>query len=362
MIEMKNNPAVSVIIPTYNVEKYLGECLESLLAQTFQDFEVIVVDDFSTDFSRAVVYSFFSKFGDKLKLFKMKKNSGFPGLPRNVALEKARGEYVYFLDGDDLLTATALEEVYDVAKKFDADVVHCERFLSFKDAEGKDSAEVSSIVQTEGFVTEPTLETSDLGERVTDFTQRKYLWWACNKLIRRQLLLDNNIKFTPIKVFEDMIFSFMCLVTAKNYVRVPFVSYYYRLRDNSLSHGVRDVIAISKMSIEIFRALDDFMDTQEFFNENYLYRYGVLNFFMQDRFGVLAKGFFVNSDFDPSILFKFLREKFFADDPGKYVALTAYLFVNANLFKVYTQQQAEEIGALKMQIDELKKIILEVVN
>lgn len=356
-----NTPAISVIIAMYNAEKYIAECLDSLLNQTFQDFEVIVVDDCSTDFSRAVVYSFFPKFHDRLKLMKFKENSGLPGIPRNYALDMAQGKYVYFLDADDFLSATALEELYNVAEEFNAEVVHVEKFASFPDEGSKEEATVGSI-QQENFVTEPTLETLDLGKRVEDFTKRQYLWWACNKLFLKKFLDDNNIKFIPIRIFEDMIFAFMSVATARVYVRVPFVSYYYRIRDDSVSHHGRDLFPVLKTAFDAFNTLDSFMDTQEFFRENPEYNYKILNFFMQERFENISKGLFVTSDLDPAKLFKLLKEKFFADNPEEYVAVMAYLFVNANISKLYTNKQAEEIDALKFQVDELKKIVLEAVN
>ncbi len=159
------NPAVSVIIPVYNAQDYIGECLDSLVKQTLKDFEVIIVDDCSTDGSCEIVKSF----GDKFKVLTLSKNSGCPSLPRNFALAAARGEYVYFLDADDLLSETALEELYKVAEKFSADVVHSEKCLVFVDTDGINSAEPSSF-QTGEFVTEPTLETLDIGKRVIGFT------------------------------------------------------------------------------------------------------------------------------------------------------------------------------------------------
>ncbi len=356
-----NTPAISVIIAMYNAEKYVAECLDSLLNQTFKDFEVIVVDDCSTDFSRAVVYSFFPKFHDRLKLTKFKQNSGLPGIPRNYALDMAQGKYVYFLDADDLLSTTALEELYNVAEEFNAEVVHVEKFLGFHEDGDKNEATASSI-QQENFVTEPTLETSDIGKRVEDFANQQYLWWACNKLFLKKFLDDNNIKFKPMEVWEDMIFAFMCVTTAKVYVRVPFNNYYYRIRYNSLSHKKLDVITASKMAIEVFKILNDFMDGQEFFRENLKYEYITLDFFMQNRLSAISKGFLTDNDFEPADFFKFFKEKFFADDSNTYAALTAYLFINANMFKLYTEQQNEQIDALKLQVEELKKIVLEVVN
>ena len=354
----ENNPAISVIIPMYNVEKYIAECLESLLAQTFQDFEVIVVDDCSTDFSRDVVHSFFQKFGDKLKLFKMKKNTGFPGIPRNVALEEARGQYVYFLDSDDLLTNTALEELYNVAENFNADVVHCDRYLFFKDDEGKDSAKIAIGFQNAELVAEPTLETFDLNERVTKFTQRKYSWWAWNKLFRRQFLLDSEIKFPEVNVFEDLVFVFKCLVVAKNYVRAPFAGYYYRYNNASMSHKSRNAVDSSITLFKVVNSLDEFMLNEKFFRDNPEYRYEMLNFFIQMRLNVIAKKFFVANNYEPAELFESFRENIFSVNPEDYVTLTAYLFVSSNILKLITLQQDKQIKSLQEQIGTLKDVLL----
>ena len=89
-------------------------------------------------------------------------------------MEAARGKYVYFLDADDLLTETALEELYNVAENFNADVVHAEKTFAFFDEDGISCAEPISF-QTGEFVTAPTLETFDLEKRVTDFIGKRYL-------------------------------------------------------------------------------------------------------------------------------------------------------------------------------------------
>ncbi|MBR3747432.1 MAG: glycosyltransferase family 2 protein, partial [Selenomonadaceae bacterium] len=125
---MKEIPAISVIIPMFNAEKYIAECLDSILAQTFQDFEVIVVNDCSTDSSVAVFEGYKKFFGERLKIARTQKNSGCGGIPRNMGMMFSRGEYISFLDADDTITTTAFEELYSVAKKFDADVVACEKY------------------------------------------------------------------------------------------------------------------------------------------------------------------------------------------------------------------------------------------
>ena len=115
-------PNISVIIPLYNAKEYIGKCLDSLLAQTFQNFEVIVVNDCSTDKSTDIVESFKEKFGERLKLTNTEKNSGGCGfVPRNVGLGLASGEYVFFVDADDYLAENALTILYTAAKENEAE-------------------------------------------------------------------------------------------------------------------------------------------------------------------------------------------------------------------------------------------------
>ena len=95
---MANAPLISVIVPMYNSEKYVAMCLESLLMQTLKDFEVIVVDDCSTDKSLAIVEDYVQKFEHGLKILKRAENSGYGSIPRNEGLEIARGKYILFPD------------------------------------------------------------------------------------------------------------------------------------------------------------------------------------------------------------------------------------------------------------------------
>ena len=127
-----NEPKISVVIPLYNAEKYIRQCLVSVLASKFQDYEVLVVDDCSTDNSVAEVEKLAPYFGERLKILSTDKNSGGPGIPRNVGIENAAGKYVTFIDNDDLFTTNALRDMYDAAEQTQADVIHAEKFLAEK--------------------------------------------------------------------------------------------------------------------------------------------------------------------------------------------------------------------------------------
>ena len=115
-------PKISVIIPVYNVEKYLGECLDSILAQTFQDFEIICVDDGSTDRSLDILQEYKRK-DDRFVIFQQRHAGA--GAARNHGLKLAEGKYIQFLDSDDYFEPTLLEELYTRAEKFGSDLTVC---------------------------------------------------------------------------------------------------------------------------------------------------------------------------------------------------------------------------------------------
>ena len=318
-------PAISVIIPMYNTEKYIGECLSSLANQTFQNFEFIVVDDCSTDDSRKVVQSFFASFGDRLTLAKLSEHVGLPGIVRNFALNMARGKYIYFIDSDDFIAPDTLENLYAVAEKFS------EKCFRFPDEFGKESRKVESY-QTGKFVTAPTLETFDIGARVEGFTQKRFLWWACNKLFRRKFLRDNKITFPAIKAWEDFVFTLECIIAAKNYVRVPFVSYYYRIRKSSLSQGSSCGAQFLENSLRVIKSVNDCMNGKNFFKDNPRYKYMVMDLFMQNHFDNVSPKF-ISGAYDLGEVYDSLCTEIFSQRPQDNIELTAYLYILANFLK-----------------------------
>ena len=114
---------VSVIVPVYNVEKYLRKCLGSLVSQTLQDIEIIVVNDGSGDHSQEIIEEFSEKYPEKIRNF-TKENGGLSDA-RNYGLDRATGEFISFVDSDDYVTATMFGEMYDLAKKYNAEMVVC---------------------------------------------------------------------------------------------------------------------------------------------------------------------------------------------------------------------------------------------
>ena len=226
---------VSVIIPVYNAENYLGVCLESLLIQTLTDFEVIVVDDCSTDNSVAVAESYLEKFGGRLKIADLPENTGAAALPRNIGLEFAEGEYVFFMDADDLIIDGALEAFVDAAESSQAEVVYAESGYTCG-AEPIPQEVVDVTWNPPEFAeSEPIFEPENLLERLEKFSRRGIAWTPWTKFVRRDFLIDNQIEFPPMRTSDDFVWTVKVLCAAKKILRIPLKLYIYREVENSVT-------------------------------------------------------------------------------------------------------------------------------
>ena len=277
-------PAVSVVIPLYNAEKYIAECLDSLLAQTFQNFEVIVVDDCSTDSSPAIVRSYAPKFNGRLTLTYLEENSGSGAMPRNKGLTLSRGEYIQFLDSDDTLTKSALEEMHALAKEYDADVVYCEKHYE-TDANGGNIKQGGR--QSGSFVKDPAFETEDLSERISAMFKGRIAVSTCFKFVRRNFMLENEIFFPQVCPSEDVIWTYALIFYAKKFLRVPNAVYVRRHSEGSVMRRTRT----PKQRINFWlnpvllglKSLDKMMSRIEFFQQEPQQRYAILEKFVRSE-------------------------------------------------------------------------------
>jgi len=328
----ENFPKVSVIIPVYNVEKYFAVCLESLLIQTFTDFEVIVVDDCSTDNSLVIAESYLERFGGRLKIISLEENTGSGAVPRNVGLEVASGKYVYFVDDDDLLIDIALDTLFNCAEEYKAEVVYMDcGFLC--------GAEIlpKSIVAREWdsafSVEEPTFEPNDLNERVKKFLKNGFVWSPWTKFLRRDFLIDNGIKFPPMRTSEDGSWTLEIICLAKKFLRVPNPLYIWRSNENSITRSNRspeqDLIFWINPLINGLEYLENFMNGLEFFKQNSAVRLEVLELFATIHFQHMKSAI---ETLEPQKVYEiFLRE--FSKEGSTQPALISYLLVINNLFR-----------------------------
>ena len=186
---------VSVIVPVYNVEKYLEKCLTSMVNQTLQDIEIIVVNDGSKDGSQKIIDEFQQKFLSKIKSFS-KENGGLSDA-RNFGLDNATGEFIGFVDSDDYVSETMFEEMYDLAKKHSAEMVICN--LQKVDEHGNVTQKLTQI---------PNMpEKIDLEKNFSVFSDLSY--FACNKIFKKELFQKNNNLLDLIHCYQFSYFKTM---------------------------------------------------------------------------------------------------------------------------------------------------------
>lgn len=221
---MENSVKVSVVIPVYNVEKYLRECVDSVLKQTYSSYEIILVDDGSTDSSGSICDSYLIK-DSRIRV--LHKANGGLSSARNAGLEIAVGKYVYFLDSDDYITAQTLEKLVETAEKENSDIVFFDA-VSFADAE--DNFKVS-----QNYIRKHNYKTGK-GTAVFSEMQKNDEFHSAVQLMvfKRRFLQKNGLVFVDGIYYEDMVFSYssLCVADIVSHVHLPL--YYRRYRPNSI--------------------------------------------------------------------------------------------------------------------------------
>jgi len=200
---------LSIIVPVYNVEKYLEECVDSLLNQTLQDLEIFLVDDGSTDRSGEIADRFAKENPDRVHTLHLE--NGGQGRARNAALPMASGDYVGFVDSDDWIERDMYEKLLDRAEKTGADVVVCD-FLEHY-ADGREQT-LPACLQDHPL--------SAAGS-------------SCNKIFRRSLIGD--LRFPEGLWYEDFYFSAVMLLRSKRTEFIPEPLYVYRRGQESTMHN-----------------------------------------------------------------------------------------------------------------------------
>ena len=210
---------VSVIVPVYKVAPFLEKCLKSLAFQSLRELEILVVDDGSPDDSSEIIGRFAKAFPERVKAFS-KPNGGLSDA-RNFGLERASGEYVAFLDGDDYADLDLYERLYEAAKERDADLAVCNARYVFPDGKMK---EVSS-----GF-SKDMLSKKELKPAMARFYPA-----AWNKLYRRSLLEESGVRFKKGAWFEDVEFCHRLYPAIGSLVTVPFSCVNYVQREGGVT-------------------------------------------------------------------------------------------------------------------------------
>ena len=210
---------ISVIVPVYNVENYLEKCLNSLVNQTLQEIEILVINDGSTDDSQKIIEVFQSKFPQKIKTF-AKENGGLSDA-RNFGIERASGNFLAFVDSDDYISENMLQEMYDLAIKNEAELVICN--LQKVDELGNVTQKLTQIPNFS--------EKIDLEKNFSVFSDLSY--FACNKIFKRELF--EGKRFQKGMHFEDIELIPQILLQCKTLAKTDAFHYQYLERSNSIS-------------------------------------------------------------------------------------------------------------------------------
>lgn len=211
---------ISIIIPIYNVENYLKQCLDSVINQTLKDIEIICINDGSTDNSLKILKEY-SKKDSRITVINQK-NQGV-SVARNNGLNIAKGEFVAFIDSDDVLYQKEyLETLYIACKKHKADIAVAGIVTGKKHSKTRYLLEIDKEVITFDYYKKILL---------CGLPQHCFVW---NKLYKRSALLESGIKFVSGVLYEDMIYTCQILYKMGKLVAVPKIKYFYRKRKNSI--------------------------------------------------------------------------------------------------------------------------------
>ena len=254
-------PFVSVVVPIFNVEKYLAECLDSLEHQTLKNIEVIMVNDGSTDESRKIA----EKYALRNESFILigRKNGGLSAA-RNTGMEIAKGEYIYFIDSDDFLSNNALEKLYEKAHRDNLDVL---KFVAYTFEDGsKDYV----WKKEKGYMY--TGEYPDVyhgSDLINKFIFNKDWFASCCMMLTRKIFLDETkLRFYEGIIHEDELFSFELVNLAERIAVLNEPLYYRRIRSGSITQKHDYTNAIRSFCVCAEEA-DKFIEEHHILNANW---------------------------------------------------------------------------------------------
>lgn len=246
---MNSEIKVSVIIPAYNVEKYIGDCLESILLQTIDNIEIIVVNDGSSDGTQSVIDEYSQKY--PTKLIPIYQDNAGPSKARNTALKRASGEYVCFIDADDQIAFNMLEEMYITAKERNADLVMCGRKYTG--------------VETGIYYPKLIESTTNIFETPALLSDTSSFLW--DKLFKKSTLDKHGFMFDEsIHYAEDALFVYSFLFYADRVCSIQKALYFYAVRREGSITGAKDSRIFGE--IDACRKLADFYISVGSFEQN----------------------------------------------------------------------------------------------
>lgn len=215
---------VSIIIPVYNVELYIETCLKSVLNQKYSDLEIIIVDDCGSDNSITIAENIINNYSGEfnIKIIHHSKNRGLSAA-RNTGIINANGDYLFFLDSDDSIPENSIKYLVECLKS------------------AKEVDFVIGQMEVQGshikYPLKATKSINNNDEILTSYLKNEWYAMACNKLINKNFIKENNLYFTEGLLHEDEDFSFRLAYKANKMCCCYFTTYYYRINNNSITQN-----------------------------------------------------------------------------------------------------------------------------
>lgn len=225
---------VSVIVPVYNVEKFIDKCLNSLVKQSLKEIEIIVVNDGTKDNSQKIIDKYVKKYPDKIKSY-IKENGG-QGSARNYGLKKATGEYIGYVDSDDFVEKDMYKKLYNKAKENNYDIVVCGNYNVSEDYQNKN---------IDAFINNYNTDLENI------FFGKMAVW---NKIYKRDILIKNKLEFKEKVWYEDLAFTLKAIMNSNTFAFIDEPLYDYLIREGSTMNNSN-----VKRNLEILDAFNDIL-------------------------------------------------------------------------------------------------------
>ena len=277
-----HQPKVSIIVPVYNAEAFIADCINSVLAQTEQDWELILVDDCSTDNTVDIITNYINETrqeplrngindayetlryenqrGGIVTFLRQERNQG-PSAARNRGIREAKGEYVFFLDADDTITPTCIESLYGLAKQHDADYVQG-RYSNENETEPSAYETLSLRNASQACYEKSKVMTDRREVKRTLLNHNKIQFTPHNRLVRRQMIIDNNLFFNEeIKVREDFLWMTFVAKYVKRFASCDKPTYNRGYNEDSLTNKInveREIAGYRVLIETMVASYDDF--------------------------------------------------------------------------------------------------------
>lgn len=323
---MSSFPKVSIIIPIYNVEKYIRQCLDSVVNQTYKNIEIICVNDCTPDKSFEIVKEYAAN-DDRFVLIEQEKNQGL-GVARNTALNIAAGKYVLFVDSDDWIDKNLITKCYEYIKQQDYN------FIEFS----------STTTDENGNILKKMPSFLDNHEGESYINNPEYIFFdfcaVWNKFYSLDFIKKNNILNSTARICEDFVFTVKTKILSQNHLIIDDILYFYRQQNNSITHTK------TVKTLHIFKAIEDVIDSFKAMNVYEKY----INCYQNFLVIVLASVF---KNLVPNV-----QQHIFKSLTRQYLAEEKYSFFLKEIYKKKKKSFIEKLFSVTNSIDKKHKIIL----